>query len=583
MRNRVFRIPLLGVALLASAPAAAAPMAPIRVATPHFELYTEENAPAARQFLRHLELVRAFFEQHGGALRPWSGPVRIVGFRSLEEYRPYAPRASASAHYQAAPERDTIVVSSLASASYPAAVHEYVHLLIQRTGWSLPLWLSEGVAEFYSTLQPLPGNAVRLGDPPAGYLRMLRERPWLDAETLFSAERASPVYSDPQLRPLFYAQSWALAHMLAQQESHRRDLPSMANAPERRPPAGLWRELEAYLAGTPLPSETLKLARRQQPPEPDVRQAGDLEWGLVLAEQLAGLASDMEAAKRAYDELGARYPARWEPPAALARLALGRGNLEEARRQFARAVELGVTDVEFYLEYAELGSGDPEGRVGILRRALALSPDDQEIQLRLALALYDALDFGAAREWMLKLRHVPEERAPDFYRVLAYVNDRLGLDSDARYAARRAVEAARTPEESESARRLLDFISRPPPDVPQMVAEAPPAAEPAAAPVGVRPPVPPAKPATPLYAVHGELIRFDCLGNSARVVVRSRAEQLAFRVVYPDGLTILRGGSPVLRFMACGPQKPEPVTVRYEMRREAYLGTLGVVRVLEYR
>jgi len=302
---------------------------------------------------------------------------------------------------------------------------------------------------------------------------------------------------------------------------------------------------------------------------------------LVLAEQSAGLANNLDRAKRAYEDLGKRHPESWEPPAALAYIARGRGNLEEARRQFARAVELKPPDVKLYLDYADLVSGD--SRTAVLRRALQVSPADPEIQFRLGMALYDAMDFNTAREWLLKIRQVPDEHAPEFYRVLAYMNDRLGLEAEARSAARRAVEVARTSDESEAAARLLEFIGRAPAPVAQVAIPEPPA------PVGeaprLSPPAPPLprKAGPPLYAVQGELVQFDCLGNAARIWVRTRNERLAFRLEYPDGLVIRRGGRPVLRFMNCGPQKAERVTVRYEMRREAHLSTLGVVRVLEYR
>jgi len=586
MRNRVAWSSLLCAAVAASV------LAPIRVTTPNFELYTTESETVAREALLHFELVRAFFEHHGKALRPPPGPIRIVGFRSVDEYRPYSPVGFATAHYQAAPERESIVISSLASASYPAAVHEFVHLLVRHAGWNPPLWLGEGLAELYSTLEPLPRETIRMGDPPPGHLRVLRERPWLDLEALLAADRTSPYYSDPRLAPLFYAQSWALTHMLAFSDSYRRDFPSLvsrlaggAGVVFHRPLAEVRKDLESYVAKNQLPSEILGLNRELPALRPVVRPVEDLEWGLVLAEQLAGLGSGLEAGKRAYEDLGRRYPARSEPSVALGYLALGRGNLEEARRQFAQAVELRSTDVKLYLDYADLASGNPDSvdRAAILRRALDLRPGDQEIQRRLALAFYDALEFEAARAWMLKTRQVSDESAPEFYRVLAYINDRLGFEAEARSAARRAVETARTAEESDAARRLLDFISRPPPQVPQVVVEAPPVPAPPEIPQLSRPAAPPAKPAVPLYAVQGDLVQFDCLGSAARIVLRTRSEKLAFRVEYPKGLVIRRGGVPVLRFITCGAQKAERVTVRYEMRRESYLGTLGVVRVLEYR
>ncbi|MGH9582577.1 MAG: hypothetical protein ACRD4O_06550, partial [Bryobacteraceae bacterium] len=77
-------------------------MAPrwLRVSTPHFEMYTTGGEGQALDELRTFEQVRYFFLKKNGAESVGSGPVRIVAFRSEEEFLPYRPNASAFAYYE---------------------------------------------------------------------------------------------------------------------------------------------------------------------------------------------------------------------------------------------------------------------------------------------------------------------------------------------------------------------------------------------------------------------------------------------------------------------------------------------------
>jgi tetratricopeptide (TPR) repeat protein len=91
--------------------------------------------------------------------------------------------------------------------------HEFIHFLSNNRKLRLPPWLSEGVAEVFSTIEPTSKNRVVLGNPPYGNVNVLRDSKMIPLERLFRVSHASPEYnSDDHGRGTFYAQSWALVH-----------------------------------------------------------------------------------------------------------------------------------------------------------------------------------------------------------------------------------------------------------------------------------------------------------------------------------------------------------------------------------
>jgi len=184
----------------------------IRLKSSNFELFTTVSEKRGREAIRQFEQVRGFFM---AALKS-SGtplPVRIVGFSSEKEFRPYRPNETATAFYLPSHERDYIVMSGLGADRFPVAIHEYVHLLVRHSGQKLPVWLNEGLAEFYSTLTPI-GNKARVGDLIPGHFHTLFQEKWLPLARVLEVDHSSPLYNERDRAGMFYSQSWALVHML---------------------------------------------------------------------------------------------------------------------------------------------------------------------------------------------------------------------------------------------------------------------------------------------------------------------------------------------------------------------------------
>jgi len=98
--------------------------------------------------------------------------------------------------------------------------HEYAHLVTSNLTRNLPVWLSEGLAEFYSTYEP-QGRKVLIGTPIESHISLLNQQPLVPLETLIKVQRDSPLYNEGERRSMFYAQSWALTHLLFMGEPRR--------------------------------------------------------------------------------------------------------------------------------------------------------------------------------------------------------------------------------------------------------------------------------------------------------------------------------------------------------------------------
>jgi tetratricopeptide (TPR) repeat protein len=101
--------------------------------------------------------------------------------------------------------------------------HEYSHLIINNVAPAIPLWLNEGLAEYYSSFElGNDGRKVVIGRPILPHLRTLNEEPLIPLKELIGTKRDSPQYNENSRRSTFYAQVWALVHMLLHDEPDRR-------------------------------------------------------------------------------------------------------------------------------------------------------------------------------------------------------------------------------------------------------------------------------------------------------------------------------------------------------------------------
>ena len=317
----------------------------LKITSANFELYTTAGERAGRDLIRHFEQVRSFFLQAFGSRLSASRPVRIIAFRNEKEYQPYRPNEFATAFFQPGAIHDFIVMSSASSEHYPVAVHEYTHLMIHQSGMELPPWLNEGLAELYSSLEP-SGEKILVGQLIPARLHVLRSEPWIPLAALVAVDHSSPFYNEKSRAGMFYAESWALVHMLNLDPAYRPQLKSLVAAlKENDPPAAFAKaygkqleEVEAalrtYFNAPTVHAELFDVQLPKSVDAPEIQPAASLPARLALAELLANRRGRSEEARAAYDQLAAEYPDRWEVQEGLAQFAWQQRRSDRRRAAF---------------------------------------------------------------------------------------------------------------------------------------------------------------------------------------------------------------------------------------------------------
>lgn len=113
------------------------------------------------------------------------------------------------------PDKNYVLMRTDAEGDHPYAViyHEYTHLLTSRASEWMPLWVNEGLAEYYETTE-IHENNIALGKASNENLALLRQSKLLPLATLFTVDYNSPYYHEQNRASIFYSESWALTHYL---------------------------------------------------------------------------------------------------------------------------------------------------------------------------------------------------------------------------------------------------------------------------------------------------------------------------------------------------------------------------------
>ena len=454
------------------------PLAPaaqwIRVRSANVEIYTTAGEKKGREAALYFEQVRSLFVGLNVKRATHGAPVRIIAFQSDKEYQPYQPNRVADAFYQPGYDHDYIVMRSISGEDFPLALHEYMHLVIARSGWRIPVWLNEGIAEIYSTLKPA-GKKLEIGSLIPGAMQTLAHAKLVPLPVLMAVDQRSPLYSESDRANIFYAESWALTHMLMMTETYR---PAFAEfidslqsgagtdaAFERaygKSIGQIQTDLDRYIHGNNFYAGFFDTQLDKAAEKPVVEAADPVETRLALAEVLANLGKVAEARER-YEALAKENPSCAPAFAAAGRLALAAGDQVAARTHFARAIELQVPDSRIYFNYALLlhtANADDPSVLGLLQKAVQLDANNGEAREFLATRYASANDFPRALEQLRSVRTVKPDGAHQYFQLLAYVHLQLGNQSEARTAAQRALQTAATPAQTKEASRLLDLVDR---------------------------------------------------------------------------------------------------------------------------
>lgn len=198
------------------------------VRTNHLLVIGNADAEKLRQVAAWLEFFHsAFARLVSRNVLDSSVPTTVIVFRDDASFTPFKPLyqgrpVDLAGFFQPGDDVNYIALSLDPDLRDPfsTAFHEYVHLHLKDNVPSAPLWLNEGLAELYGSLQ-FSGTDALLGSPLSHYIRLLRANEFLPLATLFSIGTNSPHYNEQDKSGIFYGQSWALVHYLMLGENGR--------------------------------------------------------------------------------------------------------------------------------------------------------------------------------------------------------------------------------------------------------------------------------------------------------------------------------------------------------------------------
>ena len=199
----------------------------IEVRSPHFIIVTNSGANRGRRIAAQFERMRTIFQQSYPDLEGDSeSPVLVLAVRNKEQFRALQPstylsKKSLPLHgmFVRASDKTYILMrlDSEAGDPYRVVYHEYTHLFLSEAEEPMPLWLNEGLAEFYQNTE-IDERKVLLGLPDEQHLTSLRGEKFLPLATLFTVDEKSPYYLEEKKGSIFYAECWLLTHYLTMRD-----------------------------------------------------------------------------------------------------------------------------------------------------------------------------------------------------------------------------------------------------------------------------------------------------------------------------------------------------------------------------
>ena len=337
----------------------------VSLTTPHFEMYTTNSPGSGAKALQIFERVRSFFLEASPSKQAPDTPVRIIAFRSEKEFTPYRPNGGALAYYQRSRKRDYIVIqdeyrklSDRSSRIYApdcrTCRHEIADLAERRVGRSVFVTRAERRSDD--------------GGPPSG-----RKPAGADAakvarseNLLTSVQQNSPYYNQRDKMAIFYAQSWALTHMLVLGKNYHAGFSrfvasvSAGNSAEAsfasvygKTLGQVRADLNRYFQQTTVQVSLFDI-KMEKINLPLVADLTPLSIELALTDLLASQPSKAGEAKRRLDGLAAEYPENAEIEESLGYFTWQAGDSKAAAAHFGNAAAKGIDDPEMLYHYATL-------------------------------------------------------------------------------------------------------------------------------------------------------------------------------------------------------------------------------------
>lgn len=195
----------------------------VQIRSPHFTVVTDSGEREGRQLLDQFERMRWVFQTMlpRGNVDP-SVPLLVIATKNQKGMQALEPQAylakgqlNLAGLFLRTQDRNYILLRLDVEGEHPYSTvyHEYTHLQVGAAMAWLPLWLNEGLAEFFQNTD-IHDKQVLLGQPSVDDILYLRQTALIPLTVLFQVDANSPYYHEEHKGSVFYAESWALTHYL---------------------------------------------------------------------------------------------------------------------------------------------------------------------------------------------------------------------------------------------------------------------------------------------------------------------------------------------------------------------------------
>ncbi len=382
----------------------------VEVRSPHFLVLTDSSEKQARHVAGQFERMRAVFHSvFPKAQVDPPDPIIVIALKDKKAFQSLEPEAylakgqlDLAGLFLRAPDKNYVLLRLDAQGEHPYAsvYHEYTHLLLSDAETWLPLWLNEGLAQFFQNTD-IHEKDADVGQPSREDIMMLRQNKLLPLETLLAVDVKSPYYHEEEKGSIFYAESWALVHMIEDADDllHTRRLPDyieMVSQHVDPVTAGdrafgdlpqFQKALEMYIAQAGF--------RYMKVPVPQDVNEASFQAKAVPATDADAIRADFLAyndrgkdARALLDTVLQQDPKNVQAHETMGFLEGHAGNLDAARRWYEQAVQLDSQSYLAHYYYAAIS----------MQNGTAVPPDEIEASLQEAIKLnprfapaYDAL------------------------------------------------------------------------------------------------------------------------------------------------------------------------------------------------
>jgi len=455
--------------------------------SPNFIVVTNAGEKEARKTAIRFEQIRAVFRRSLEVASKHESPViTILAVKDENSVKALLPEYWTKGHAHPAgmfiqnmnQYFAVVELNAQGSNPYNTIYHEYYHSLTTPYYPNLPVWLSEGLAEFYGNTK-MSDSEVGMGEADPDLIAELKEGGLLPLDVLFKVDHSSPYYNEQNKISVFYAESWALTHylMVGDKAAHRPMLQAYLHAlalgeTQEQAAAQSFGDLKKLQTAVYSYINNGAFYYLKSPPPPEIA-AGDLKVRELSEAEVdayrggfAAVRGDTKDAKPMLEEA-----VKLDPKLALAYQYLGYAEYADRQRaealaDFTRAIELDPKNaltrfLRAYLESTQRGAvGDDAQMEEDLRAAIAISPEFAPPYGVLAVHLANR---GENLPEALKLAQKAQALEPGNtgYQIdMAQVLARMNRYADARSIAVRARANASNPMERAHAEQFLAYLQQ---------------------------------------------------------------------------------------------------------------------------